>query len=175
VPLTGDRVPSPAGELALVVNAAGTLVRVWFLLGGGVEELERELAAQGERVHWDSLDGSAAKVQLAEYAARRRRVFELELAPRGTPFQRAVWEELRRVPYGATATYGDIARALGRPQSSRAVGQANHENPLPVVIPCHRVVGADGTLTGFGGGLEAKRALLDFESGQGGLWEGSRT
>ena len=91
------------------------------------------------------------------------RVFQLPLAPAGTPFQCAVWEELRRIPYGATVSYGDLAARLGRPKAVRAVGQANHRNPLPILIPCHRVVGKDGSLTGYAGGLALKEALLKLE------------
>ena len=101
--------------------------------------------------------------QLGEYARGERRAFSVPVEPTGTPFQMAVWRELRRIPYGETRTYGAVARAVGRPKAARAVGMANHDNPIPVVIPCHRVVGADGKLTGFGGGLELKRALLELE------------
>jgi methylated-DNA-[protein]-cysteine S-methyltransferase len=85
------------------------------------------------------------------------------LDPQGTPFQLQVWTELRMIPYGVTMTYGEVAYALGKPTASRAVGGANNRNPLPVVIPCHRVIGADGRLTGFAGGLETKQQLLDLE------------
>jgi len=106
----------------------------------------------------------AAAEQLAEYFAGERRDFDLRLAPRGTPFQRSVWERLRLIPYGTTVTYGAIARDLGAPTACRAVGAANGRNPIAIVVPCHRVVGADGSLTGFGGGMPAKRTLLDIES-----------
>jgi methylated-DNA-[protein]-cysteine S-methyltransferase len=104
-----------------------------------------------------------AITQLREYFAGTRRRFELALAPRGTPFQLSVWQLLRAIPYGQTVTYGEIARRLGRPEAARAVGLANGANPLPIVVPCHRVIGADGALTGFGGGLPIKRALLHLE------------
>jgi len=105
----------------------------------------------------------AAITQLGEYFSGKRRAFDLPLAPRGTEFQQAVWEQLALIPFGETTTYGALARAIGRPGSSRAVGAANGANPLPIVLPCHRVVGADGTLTGFGGGLPIKRQLLTHE------------
>jgi len=105
-----------------------------------------------------------ARAQLADYFAGRHAAFDLELAPAGTPFQRGVWEELRRIPYGETISYTELARRIGRPTAVRAVGHANGRNPLPVVIPCHRVVGSDGTLTGYGGGLDRKRFLLELES-----------
>jgi len=103
-------------------------------------------------------------VQLQEYFAGRRTRFDLPLAPRGTAFQQAVWAQLLRIPFGATASYGDIARAIGKPAAVRAVGGANHRNPLSIVIPCHRVIGADGSLTGYGGEMHRKRALLALES-----------
>jgi methylated-DNA-[protein]-cysteine S-methyltransferase len=101
--------------------------------------------------------------QLAEYFAGRRRTFSLDLAPAGTAFQRATWAALTRIPYGETISYGELARRVGRPNASRAVGAANGANPLPILVPCHRVIGADGSLTGFGGGLPVKRALLELE------------
>jgi methylated-DNA-[protein]-cysteine S-methyltransferase len=101
--------------------------------------------------------------QLAEYFAGTRRVFTLALAPRGTPFQRSVWHALQQIPYGDTVSYGELARRLGSKSGARAVGLANGANPLPIIVPCHRVIGADGSLTGFGGGLDIKRALLALE------------
>lgn len=101
--------------------------------------------------------------QLVEYFAGRRQTFELPLAPRGTPFQVDVWQALARIPHGQTWSYGQLARHLGRPQAMRAVGAANGRNPLPIVLPCHRVIGAFGALTGFGGGLPTKRFLLELE------------
>jgi len=101
--------------------------------------------------------------QLEEYFAGRRQEFDLPLDPRGTEFQRRVWQRLRSIAYGETTTYGTLARELGDPGASRAVGLANGSNPLPIVIPCHRVIGTDGSLTGFGGGLPVKQALLDLE------------
>jgi O-6-methylguanine DNA methyltransferase len=101
--------------------------------------------------------------QLREYLSGSRRLFELPLDVRGTIFQRAVWSQVVRIPYGATATYGDIAQLVGRPKSSRAVGAAVGANPLPIVVPCHRVIGADGSLTGFGAGLDVKETLLRLE------------
>ena len=98
-----------------------------------------------------------------EYFAGARRVFTVPLAPAGTPFQRLVWDALREIPYGATATYGEIAARIGRPGAARAVGSANHHNPLSIFVPCHRVLGANGALTGYAGGLEAKRKLLAIE------------
>lgn len=103
--------------------------------------------------------------QLGAYFAGRLQRFDLALAPEGTPFQREVWAALTAIPYGETVSYGELARRLGRPAASRAVGAANGRNPIPIVIPCHRVIGADGSLTGFGGGLAIKRTLLELETG----------
>lgn len=106
---------------------------------------------------------AAAVRQLDAYFAGELREFDLPLAPRGTDFQRRVWRELPRIPHGATVTYAELARSVGRPTAWRAVGAANGRNPLPIVLPCHRVVGSDGRLTGYAGGLDAKRFLLDLE------------
>ncbi len=107
---------------------------------------------------------AAAAAQLAAYFAGDRRTFDVPLAPTGTAFQRAVWRALGEVAYGQTTGYGALARALGRPTAARAVGAANGANPLPIVVPCHRVIGADGTLTGYAGGLTIKRWLLAHEA-----------
>ncbi len=101
--------------------------------------------------------------QLGEYFQGQRRVFELPLDLRGTPFQKSVWQAVYEIPFGRTVSYGQIAEIVGRPKGGRAVGAANHDNPIPIVVPCHRVIGADGSLTGFGGGLSLKRKLLALE------------
>jgi methylated-DNA-[protein]-cysteine S-methyltransferase len=103
--------------------------------------------------------------QLREYFAGHRTEFDLPVSPDGTTFQRAVWRQLQNIPYGQTISYGELARRVGNPKASRAVGGANHANPIPIVIPCHRVIGANGKLTGFGGGLPIKEALLALEQG----------
>jgi methylated-DNA-[protein]-cysteine S-methyltransferase len=108
-----------------------------------------------------------ARRQLGEYFAGTRRVFDLPLLPRGTAFQRAVWQALAGIDYGTTISYAELARRIGRPGASRAVGAANGRNPLPIVLPCHRVIGADGSLTGFGGGLPTKQFLLELEGALG--------
>ena len=102
-------------------------------------------------------------LQLGEYFAGRRQQFDLPIAPQGTIFQQSVWEELRKIPFGQTASYGEIAERIGNPKACRAVGLANAKNPLPIIVPCHRVIGKNGALTGFGGGLELKQQLLDLE------------
>lgn len=128
-------------------------------------------------IHWDgegpddeAVAGGAHPVlaeatrQLAEYFAGTRTTFDLPLEPDGTPFQKRVWEALTRIPFGRTASYRDVAVAIGSPNACRAVGAANGRNPIPIVVPCHRVIGASGSLTGFGGGLEVKSFLLSHES-----------
>ena len=104
-----------------------------------------------------------AEKELQEYFRGERRVFDLPVAPAGTPFQQRVWQELCRIPYGHTATYGEIARRIGLPKGPRAIGQANHRNPIPILIPCHRVIAAQGAPGGYGGGLDIKIRLLKLE------------
>ncbi len=106
---------------------------------------------------------AAARRQLTEYFAGERTAFDLPLAPTGTEFQLAVLDELQKIPYGTTVSYGDVARRIGRPKAMRAVGAANGRNPIPIIIPCHRVIGSSGDMTGFGGGLPTKEALLRLE------------
>ena len=150
-----DELPTPIGELRLVADAQG-LREVWF---------ENGRHRKAPDPHWlREMDRLAfARVQLEEYFAGTRQTFAQPLHPLGTPFQLAVWQELARIPYGVTISYGELARRIGQPQAMRAVGAANGRNPLPIVLPCHRVIGADGSLTGFGGGLPTKRYLLSFE------------
>jgi len=104
-----------------------------------------------------------ARRQLDEYFACTRTSFDLPLDAEGTAFERRVWDLLRAIPYGTTTSYGELARRLGEPKDARAVGAANGKNPIPIIVPCHRVIGANGDLTGFGGGLERKRWLLEHE------------
>jgi len=152
---------TPLGPLLLVAGDAGLRE---------VHLPARHAAPQG------SVEDPGAPVlieaadQLTAYFAGERRAFALPLDPRGTPFQLAVWAALGRIPYGGTRSYAQVARELGRPERVRAVGSANARNPLAIVVPCHRVVGSDGSLTGYAGGLEAKRALLDLERGVPALW-----
>ena len=106
------------------------------------------------------------QAQLRLYFSGQLEAFDLALAPKGTPFQQDVWQALTKIPYGETRSYAEIAKKIGRPDAVRAVGAANGQNPIPIVIPCHRVIGSNGKLAGFGGGLPAKRFLLDLESKQ---------
>ena len=147
---------SPVGTLLLMAGDKA-LTGIHFP-GGRQPEIEA-----GWRERPDHPVLRAATRQLEEYFAGRRRTFDLPLAPEGTPFQRDVWKALRAIPYGETQSYGDIARRIGRPKAVRAVGAANGANPISIVVPCHRVIGADGSLTGYGGGLPRKKKLLALE------------
>ena len=114
----------------------------------------------------DSVVLKEAERQLGEYFVGDRTTFDLPLAAVGTPFQQRVWEELRAIPYGETVSYGELARRIGQPTASRAVGLANGKNPISIVVPCHRVIGSSGKLVGYGGGLERKQTLLELERGR---------
>ncbi len=149
---------SPVGRLKLVASDLGLVAILWE-------------SDDPQRVPLDALEEDAgypvlmeAERQLTEYFAGQRQSFELPLDMRGTPFQKQVWEALLAIPFGETRTYGEIARRLGKPEATRAVGAANGRNPLSIVAPCHRVIGSSGKLTGFAGGLEAKAHLLHLES-----------
>lgn len=144
---------SPIGVLKLVSNG-DELLRIEF------EGQHRETDAASERN--DAVLAACAE-QLADYFAGRRQHFELPLGAHGTPFQQSVWGALAEIPYGELRSYRDIAQNIGNPAAVRAVGAANGRNPLPIVVPCHRVIGSNGSLTGFAGGLEAKRFLLRLE------------
>lgn len=136
-------------------------------MDGVVEELFFPNSTERLNIPEDWQDNAAgfkeALRQLREYFAGARREFDLAIAPRGTPFQERVWRELRKIPFGETASYGAIAERIGNPRACRAVGMANSKNPIPIIIPCHRIIGKDGSLTGFGGGLTVKQQLLDLE------------
>jgi len=142
-----------------------------MLLVGDRDGVLQELHLPGETRNfaipkeWQEDTGylSKALLQLNAYFAGTLQEFALELAPRGTPFQQRVWQELRAIPFGSTASYGAIAGRIGKPKACRAVGMANSRNPIPIIIPCHRVIGKDGSLTGFSGGLDIKQQLLDLE------------
>lgn len=147
---------TPIGRLLLAGDEAGL-----HLIG---LPQGKAMSLPADWLHDDGACGVAA-TQLDEYFAGQRQTFDLELRPTGTEFQLAVLDALQNIPYGQTCTYSDIAKVIHRPRAVRAVGAANGRNPLPIVIPCHRVIGADGSLTGFGGGLPAKQWLLAHECG----------
>jgi methylated-DNA-[protein]-cysteine S-methyltransferase len=143
-------IPSPVSPLALTVDDDGALTRIGFGAGDVSDDPRFDRVVN----------------QLAAYFAGRRTDFDLDLRPDGgSPFERRVWAELLEIPYGETASYGEIAARIGHPGKARAVGRANGRNPIAIVCPCHRVIGSDGSLTGYGGGLENKRTLLDLEAG----------
>lgn len=150
-----DHLSTPIGQLLLVADAHG-LREVWFETG-------KHRKSPAPAWKHDPAKLAFARKQLEEYFAGERKTFDLPLHPRGTTFQVAVWKALANIPYGSTISYGELARRIGQPEAVRAVGAANGRNPLPIVLPCHRVIGADGSLTGFGGGLPTKRFLLAME------------
>ncbi|WP_374013720.1 methylated-DNA--[protein]-cysteine S-methyltransferase [Pseudoxanthomonas koreensis] len=148
-------IDSPVGTLTIATGDAGLHAIEfpadrWFLPRDGWQRGDHPLLDR-------------ARAQLDDYFAGRRRVFDLPLAPQGTPFQRQVWFALATIAFGRTVSYAQLAAQLGRPTATRAVGAANGRNPLPIVLPCHRVIGANGALTGFSGGLPTKRFLLELE------------
>ena len=149
-----DTLPSPLGLLCLVADDEGL----------------REICFPAEHRpnasdHWqrDPRRLAPARQQLTDYFAGTRREFTVPLHPHGTAFQLAVWQELSRIPFGITISYAELARRIGKPTATRAVGAANGRNPIPIIVPCHRVIGADGSLTGYSGGLSIKRKLLALE------------
>jgi methylated-DNA-[protein]-cysteine S-methyltransferase len=147
---------SPAGPLRLV-GTANALAAIQFLAGNRPAPLDPAWTA-------DASPFADIARQLDEYFRGQRQVFDVELIPQGTPFQRAVWNALRTIPYGTSCSYGALARQIGAPRAVRAVGAANGANPWPIVVPCHRVIGSDRSLTGFGGGIAVKRLLLQLEA-----------
>lgn len=140
---------SPVGRL--VIKANGEAV-THVLFGGAAENKPNAVTEQCAR-------------ELSEYFAGKRKSFSVKLAPEGSPFRKDVWAALCGIPYGETISYAQLAKDIGKPKAVRAVGGANHHNPISIIVPCHRVIGADGSLTGYGGGLEAKKFLLDLERG----------
>jgi methylated-DNA-[protein]-cysteine S-methyltransferase len=144
---------SPIGELLLAGDR------------GGLRRVSMSPFKTDRRWEPDATSLESVRRQLEQYFGGERRAFDVRLDMHGNPFELAVWEALRRIPYGTTTSYGQIARALGRPHAPRAVGVANARNPVAIIVPCHRVIGANGSLTGYGGGLERKRFLLELEAG----------
>ena len=149
-------IDTPVGKLMLAGCEDHGLRHIAFQCGSG---------AMAPKPGWKQSAAPFREVerQLREYFRGKRTAFDLRLHPKGTPFQLEVWKALAEIPYGQTRSYGDVARAVGRPSAVRAVGLANGRNPLPIVVPCHRVIGASGKLVGYGGGLAVKQALLDRE------------
>lgn len=162
--MSWTQVDSPIGPIVLVGDKRG--------LTGLFMTEHRHRPADHTFGEPDDVPFTAAAGQLREYFAGTRTDFDLSLTPVGTPFQQRVWTLLGQVPYGETTTYGELARQLGRPTAARAVGMANGRNPISIIVPCHRVVGSTGDLTGYGGGLERKRFLLDLERDRAGAAAG---
>lgn len=150
---------SPVGPLLLAGDADALHV-----LAFGVGSRPRQIDAGWLPDTYGVLEG--VRQELDQYFAGRRQQFSTRLAFNGTPFQNTVWQELTRIPYGETISYLDLAKRIENPQAVRAVGMANGANPIAIIVPCHRVIGSNGSLTGFGGGLPTKRALLELEKGQ---------
>ena len=150
-----ERITSPICDFTVVVDANGVVLRIHLAADGTLPD-----PAGAER---DPVRCHEATRQLSEYLAGRRRSFSLSVDPVGTDFQRRVWAAVGEIPFGRTSTYGAVAARLGDPKMVRAVGRANGANPIPILIPCHRVVGAGGDLVGYGGGLPLKAALLELE------------
>ena len=151
-----DTIESPFSTFAAWVDEKGRLVRFHLRAAGAANvdpEAERNAKALGE-----------VRRQVAEYAKGKRQIFEFELAAEGPEFNRRVWEALCDIPFGTTTSYGAVARTIGYPKAARAVGAANGANPIALIVPCHRVIGSDGSLTGYGGGLPLKRKLLAHEA-----------
>jgi len=163
---SADMAGSDGAGLAVIAKAAcGVLVELSLYRSF---DLAQAAMPRGGRFRQDRQLLPELRRQLAEYFAGTRRAFALPLAPAGTEFERRVWQALGAIPYGETRSYAEVAQAIGRPAACRAVGRANGRNPIAIVIPCHRVIGSDGSLTGYGGGLDLKRFLLDLEGGPGG-------
>ena len=153
-----DTFSTPLGEFSVAVDAHGSVTATAF---GSLANLrDRFKAGTLER---DARRTAAVRRQVSEYFAGKRERFELELAPVGSPFQQSVWTALQEIPHGETRSYGELARELGRAGAARAVGRANATNPICLIIPCHRVIGSDGSLTGFAFGEDLKRQLLEHE------------
>lgn len=153
-------IESPVGQLRLVADESALVAILWECDTAGRARFAEALPAMAGADH---LVLVAAKQELAEYFAGERTSFDVALRPEGTEFQRRVWRQLQQIPFGSTCSYGELARAIGKPTASRAVGAANGQNPLCIVVPCHRVIGHNGKLTGFAGGLKAKSQLLALE------------
>ncbi|BBO60208.1 methylated-DNA--[protein]-cysteine S-methyltransferase [Mycoavidus sp. B2-EB] len=155
----GGKFSTPLGQMTAIVTTEGALARLAF---AGETQAARRLL-QGMNVEWQNAKTAFVQQQIEEYFLGQRAQFDLPLAPLGTAFQLRVWQQLTAIPYGTTLSYGELARILDCPTAARAVGAANGANQIAVIIPCHRVIGANGSLTGYAGGLHLKQALLTLE------------
>jgi methylated-DNA-[protein]-cysteine S-methyltransferase len=161
-----DEIGSPVGSVAFAANEEGALLGLRFRDSRGLTSFEDELKREGFARSRDEDRTAAAREQLVKYFAGERRSFVLPVARRGSEFQEAVWEKLSRIPFGQTRTYGQVTEAIGGTGNAVEVGSACAANPILLVVPCHRVVGADGSLKGYSGGLPLKERLLAFEASQ---------
>ena len=161
--LTAHAFNTPLDRMVTVVDEDGAVLLLEFLNGRSPQALVTSL---GTDLEWSAAGSSEVVEAITGWFHGRREALDgLRIRPAGSPFQLQVWSEVRKVPFGATSSYGEIAARIGRPGAARAIGRANATNPVCLVVPCHRIVGADGSLTGYGGGLATKAALLDFEAG----------
>ena len=154
-----DTFSTPLGDFSVALSPTGAVIATAF---GGLPELRERFNA--DEIVRDEKRAADVRREVTEYFAGDRKKFSVALAPSGTPFQQKVWAELQRIPLGQTRSYGQLATELGNPDASRAVGRANATNPICLIVPCHRVIGADGSLTGFAFGEDIKRRLLEHES-----------
>ena len=159
-----ETVESPAGPLGFAVDEGGALVVLKFAEGEYERTIEQDLEREGFEIEEDLSRTARAREELLEYCAGERQTFDLPLFFVGSDWQRAVWWALTNIPFGETRSYADVAEMAGRKGAARAVGRANSTNRLPLVVPCHRVIGANGSLTGFAGGIHLKTRLLDHET-----------
>ena len=159
-----DTVEEPPGPFTFAVNEEGALLWLLFLDGDYPSTIAEEITRARYRAETDPAKTARAKRELLEYCRGERRSFTIPLLLTGTDWQKRVWQALMRIPFGETRTYGQIAAELGRPGAARAMGRANATNPISLVVPCHRVIGANGSLTGYGGGLHIKARLLQHEA-----------
>jgi len=154
-----DTFSTPVGDFSIAIDANGSVIATAF---GALPELRERFAA--DEVVQDPARVATARAEVTAYFAGKSDAFTLKLAPSGTPFQQSVWAALQRIPFGQTRSYGELATELGNPGASRAVGRANATNPIALIVPCHRVIGGDGAMTGFAFGEEIKRWLLAHEA-----------
>ncbi|WP_282186080.1 methylated-DNA--[protein]-cysteine S-methyltransferase [Ochrobactrum sp. Marseille-Q0166] len=161
------KIETPIGQMTAIVNRNGALVRLDFV---GDTRAGADWQPPGALVQKDDAVAHVA-AQIAAYFRRELKIFRIPLAPAGNVFLQEAWSQLAKVPYGTTITYGDLAQRLDKPTSARAIGRANAINPISIIVPCHRVIGANGKLTGYSGGLEKKAALLRLENVNAG-WDG---
>lgn len=153
-----DTFATPVGDFSVALNTSGSVIATAF---GGLPELRERFTA--DEIVRDPVRAADVRREVLEYFSKKRRQFTVALMPSGTPFQLSVWTALQKVPFGETRSYGELATALGKPDASRAIGRANATNPICLIIPCHRVIGGDGSLTGYAFGEDVKRQLISHE------------